>query len=499
MCGIFGVGFNSEAAKIARLGVLNLQHRGQDTAGLTVLYNNRFQSLHGLGLVDTAIPESDLESLVKSTDSRTAAIAHVRYTTSGKHKQGLYFYAQPLTTDFGIAMAHNGNIINKSFLEEWLINRGVYLNTPVDVEPLMKVFAVNLTHNKLKDRPNYEAVFQALKRTFNIVKGSYSAIALLSLDNNPALLAFKDPQGFMPLAMGVDDNGSIAFSSESIALEKTGFEYIKELSNGEAFLVVNQNDKIVTYDRLILQQDYTPCIFQLIYFANPASVVFNQDVQGFRKNLGKILAEEWLSHSLKQGLKADIVCAAPSTAVDAALEFSKSTGIAFEDVIKRHSYIGRTFIMSNQTDRELAAKIKLQVTGGVMGKRVVVIDDSIVRGTTSKRIVKELRNKGASKVYFISTAPPIIKPCVYGIDMTVPDELIASKKDVENVRRSIGADFLLYMPLDRLKEAVNKRLRTINFCDACFSGVYPLKITNKELDELVIDRLEASEEPNDKN
>lgn len=464
MCGIAGAickknsSIKNAAIKVYEM-LLFLQHRGQDSCGIVSIdKQGNFCEIKAKGLL------SNLEKKLKLCNG-DIAIGHVRYSTSGKSLE-----AQPIIIK-DTAMCHNGNIINRRELRERLKNTK-YSNftTDIDVEELLRFF---LFSSKIKNN-----LKSKLKYVFDNVKGVYSALTIM--ENK--LIAFRDPSGVRPLYYGISKD-CVFVASEKIAIEKMEAN-AREIKQGQCLIV----DKKLEFKLIEVEKShsYNPCIFELIYFANPSSEVFGEYVAEYRERLGKILAEEF-KKKFGNKIAIDYVCDVPSTAKTAAISFAKHMGLQYIDGIQRNYYMPRTFILSSQKGRENAVKFKISIDKRLKGKNIVVVDDSIVRGTTSKYLVDQLKKNGVNKIYWLVTSPPIKYPCIYGIDMSLPEELIASNKSVDEIKELIGVDYLLYLPLTRLKDTTKLK----SFCDACFSGNYPIKPNKEELEDIIADRKNA--------
>jgi len=442
-CGIVGVFGEANVAEILYLAAFALQHRGQESCGMVVSNGKKTISHRKMGLVYNAFSSSDLKKL-----KGNYGIAHVRYSTTGcsseKNIQPFQIEHQGKT----IAIAHNGNLVNSFSLRNGLEEKGAIFQTTLDTEIIMHLL-VHSTKKNLKEKVMY---------AISKLKGAFSLIFLTS----EGIIAIKDPWGFRPLCLGKLNNGYIV-ASESCVFDIVGAEYIRELQPGE-ILTINKNG---------IERDFLPikkishCIFEFIYFARPDSKIFGESVYLARRKLGENLADEF-------PFNGDIVIPIPDSGNFAAIGFANKKKIPFEMGIIRNHYIGRTFIQPFQTTRELDVKIKLNPIREVLkGKKVIVIEDSIVRGTTSKLRVKNLRESGAEEVYMGVSCPPIRFPCFYGIDFPSKKELIASGKDIEEIRNSIGLDGLYYLSLKGMLSSMN--LPPENFCTACFTGNYSVK------------------------
>jgi len=461
MCGVIGIISNENVFRDLYQGLLAVQHRGQDSAGM-VTYDGRFHTKKGNGLVRDIFTAENAERL-----KGNIGVGHTRYPTIGG---GGGEDAQPfqVNSPFGIIMAHNGNVINYSDLKEILFSRcHRLLNSDCDVEVILNLFAQELAEQNTKIlKP--ENVFKAVEGVFQKVKGSYSVVAYIA---EHGLVAFRDPFGIKPLVWGKRDDGilpSYAVASESVCLNIMNFTHIKNVNPGQA-IYIDKRRKV--HRRQIAHCPHTPCLFEWVYFARPDSYIDNVNVYDCRVNLGRFLAEE----IRKQKLKIDVVVPVPDSARDAAIEIARRLNLKYREALVKNRYIGRTFIMPADQERKTSVRHKLNpITSELTGKNVLLVDDSIVRGNTSRAIINMVRECGAKKVFFASYSPPLRFPCVYGIDMQTKTEFVAQNANVDQVAKKLGADRVIYQSLDSLKKAVtlgNKKLT--RFCGACFDGEYP--------------------------
>ncbi|WP_225413338.1 amidophosphoribosyltransferase [Stigmatella hybrida] len=443
MCGIFGIIGHPEASNLAYLGLHALQHRGQESAGIVSSDGDKLRFHREMGLVADIFTAPTLEKLVGS-----AAIGHVRYSTAGGSQLK---NAQPLCVEYAdgqMSVAHNGNLVNAHELRQQLVAEGAIFQSDADTEIVIHLIARSR-------QPTFEKkVTEALSK----VKGAFS---LLFLTQNQ-LVAVRDPYGFRPLVLGRLRN-SYVLASETTALDLIEAEFIREIEAGEMVVIDEQG--------LRTSQPFAPtrlgrCIFEQVYFAKPDSVLFGMSVYEARKELGRQLARE------QPAVGADLVIAVPDSGVPAAIGFSQVSGIPYDVGLIRSHYVGRTFIEPQQSIRHFGVKLKLSAVRQVLkGKRVVVVDDSIVRGTTSRKIVKMLKAAGAVEVHLRISSPPTAWPCYYGIDTPSRQELIASSHTTEEIARYVTADSLGYLSQEGLGAAVGDRERN-TFCTACFSGKY---------------------------
>ena len=443
MCGIFGIVGHPEASNLAYLGLHALQHRGQESAGIVASDGKGLRAHREMGLVADIFTAPVLEKLPGN-----AAIGHVRYSTAGvSHLKN----AQPLSVEYvggHLSIAHNGNLVNAQELRTALEADGAIFQSDSDTEVIIHLIA----------RSKQSTFEQKLVEALSKVKGAYSLLLL----TDKKLVAVRDPSGFRPLVLGRLKN-SWVLASETTALDLIEAEYIRELEAGE-MVVIDEGG-------LKASQPFPPtklgrCIFEHVYFAKPDSVLFGMSVYETRKELGRQLARE------KPTPGADLVIAVPDSGVPAAIGYAQASGIPYDVGLIRSHYVGRTFIEPQQSIRHFGVKLKLSAVRQVLkGKRVVVVDDSIVRGTTSRKIVKMLKAAGALEVHLRISSPPTQWPCFYGIDTPSRQELIASSHSVEEIARYVTADTLGYISLEGLGTAVGDRERN-TFCTACFSGKY---------------------------
>ncbi len=426
-------------------GLLALQHRGQDSAGIACLYEGKIDVVKDVGLASSFFNEQNLSAL-----KGNAGIAHVRYGTVGHTpKQD----AHPVLSE-GLAIAFNGNVANYSVLKPKYASR---MNSTCDTEILLFLF-----QDALAGRTTVEAVFEAVGEVMKSINGAFSVVCLV----NGGLLAFRDPHAIMPLAMA-EKNGVYAFASESVAFDAIGLELTRDVKAGEA-IYIDSSGKM--HSRVILaKKPVAHCMFQWVYFARPDSVIDGKSVYEARLALGKALAKLYTKNG------AEVVVPVPDTSRTAAQSLAEELALPCREGLIKNRYVGRTFIMPSQAVREKAVSVKLNtVTPVIKGKEILLVDDSIVRGTTSKKIVKLVKRE-AKRVHLLSTCPPIKSPCVYGIDMPSKEELIASSRSIEEIRRELGADELTYMSVEELKKALD----TDGLCTACLTGEYPTGINNE--------------------
>jgi amidophosphoribosyltransferase len=445
-CGLFGVFGHPDAAHLAYMGLYALQHRGQESAGIAAGDGEALRLEKGMGLVNDVFTESRLQLLPGDR-----AIGHVRYSTSG---DTVASNAQPYLIDCHrgpIAVGHNGNLVNAAILRQELEAAGSIFQSTSDTEVILHLYARN----------HRERLEDAIAASLYKVMGAFSLVFL----TREALVAARDPWGFRPLVLG-RLNGATIVASETCALDLIGAEYVRDVEPGE--LVVANAGGVRSF-KPFPPEPAAHCVFEHVYFARPDSLVFGRTVLESRLALGRQLA-------IESPADADVVCPIPDSGMGAALGFSRESGLPFEWGLIRNHYVGRTFIQPRQGERSLGVKIKLNPVRQVIeGRRVVLIDDSIVRGTTSRKIVHMVREAGAREVHMRISSPPTIGPCYYGIDTPLRSELIASSHSVEEIRRFVEADSLAYLSHEGLLKAVGDPTGR-RHCTACFSGRYPVAV-----------------------
>jgi amidophosphoribosyltransferase len=448
-CGIVGIYGHPEAANLVYLGLYALQHRGQESAGIVSAKGDVLISHRGLGLVADVFNEDLIRQL-----EGPSAIGHNRYSTSG---QTLLKNTQPFVVEYGcggLAVAHNGNLVNAGALRDRLQRQGAIFQSTVDTEVIIHLMAAS------KAERTIDRVVAALAE----VRGAYSLVFLTPHE----LVAARDPNGFRPLVIGrIKD--AVVLASETCALDLVGARYEREVEPGEVLRVSASG---IESFRPFPQAPRTACIFEYIYFARPDSRVFDRNVYEVRKQLGRQLAKE-------QPAEADIVIPVPDSGVPAALGFAEQAGLPFEMGLIRNHYVGRTFIEPRDAIRHFGVKVKLNAQADVLaGKRIVVVDDSIVRGTTSRKIVQMVRHAGATAVHMRISSPPTIGSCFYGVDTPTSEELIAASNSVEGIRQFITADTLGYISERGMYSFLRPGERN-GFCAACFTGRYPVPVTDQ--------------------
>src|SRR6266581_4540511 len=449
-CGVVAIYAHPEAEKLAYLGLHALQHRGQESAGIVSSDGMALHAHKAMGLVADIFTEDVLSKM-----RGTLAIGHTRYSTAG---DSALLNAQPILVQSNkgsIAVAHNGNLTNALQVRALLESQGSIFQTNSDTEVIVHLIALSKEHTLP------EAMADALRR----VEGAFSLVMM----SNDRVFAVRDPRGFRPLAMGKipalegQKHDTIVFASETCAFDLIGADYVRDVKPGELIVVSPEGVSSRFYSTAAPQSS---CIFEHVYFSRPDSLVFGRPVQTSREELGRQLARE-------AGVEADLVVPVPDSGVTAAVGYAAESGIPFRFALIRNHYVGRTFIEPSQSVRDFGVKLKLNpVRSLLQGKRVVLIDDSIVRGTTSRKIVRMIRNAGAKEVHMRISCPPTISPCFYGVDTPSKKELIAANKSVEEIRDFIGAESLAYLSLEGLKKACDDGAQT-RYCTACYTGSYP--------------------------
>jgi amidophosphoribosyltransferase len=477
MCGVIGIWANDSVIRDLYQGLLAMQHRGQDASGV-ITYNGRFHTEKGNGLVRDIFTAEAIQHL-----RGLIGIGHTRYPTAGG---GGGEDAQPfqLNSPFGIIMAHNGNVANYRELREELFEKHHrLLNSDCDVEIILNIFAESLAHEKARVLEP-EHIYRAVERVYAKVRGSYSVVAYIA---EQGMVAFRDPFGIKPLAYGLRKDGllaSYAFASETVTLNIMNFGEIQDVEAGQVVFLDKQRR---LHKKKLAHCAHSPCLFEWVYFARPDSFIDKANVYKCRVNLGRFLAAE----IRKRKLAIDVVVPVPDSARDAAIETARKLNLKYSEALVKNRYIGRTFIMPVDEKRKDSVRQKLSpIASEIKGKKVLLVDDSIVRGNTSKAIIEMVRDCGAKKVYFASYSPPLRHPCVYGIDMQTKREFVAQGADEKAVARKIGADKVIYQSLASLKKAIqieNPKIK--NFCAACFDGIYPTgDITPDLLDDIEAER-----------
>ena len=465
MCGIVAIVGKSAVNQSIYDALTVLQHRGQDAAGIATCHQGRFFMHKDNGLVRDVFRQSDMEAL-----RGNMGIGHVRYPTAGTTSSA---EAQPLyvNSPYGIALGHNGNLTNSDELIKQLYSSNLrHINTQSDSEALLNVFAYELQIQQ-QISPTPDTIFQAVRQTHRRVRGAYAVVVMIS---GVGIVAFRDPHGIRPLIYGVrlgEDGPEYMIASESVALASQGFEVIRDIDAGEALLITENGQ--VFEQQCADNPQRRPCIFEYVYFARPDSTIDGINVYKARLRMGEKLAEqilhEWPDHDI------DVVIPIPDTSRNSAIELANRLGIKFREGFMKNRYIGRTFIMPGQKLRAKSVRQKLNALDlEFRNKNVLLVDDSIVRGTTSQQIIQMAREAGANKVYLASAAPPVRYPNVYGIDMPTHEELIAYHRDSEEVARLIGADRIIYQRLEDLIAACTQSKHRLadEFDCSVFDGCY---------------------------
>ena len=443
-CGVFGVFGHKDAVKLTYFGLYALQHRGQESAGIVSSTGRSLYEHKGMGLVPEIFDESVLNEL-----HGHIAIGHVRYSTTGS---SIIRNAQPFSASHAgktLAIAHNGNLTNAREVRKDLEDKGSLFQTTMDSEIIVHLVARNV----------HRGLDEAIARTVSTIEGAYSCVLM----TEDSLIAFRDPNGFRPLCLGHLDQGYIV-ASETCALDLIDATYVRDIDPGEIVII---NEHGLQSIKPLPERRKSFCIFEYIYFARPDSTIFGQNVYGVRKRLGQRLAQE-------NPIKADFAMPFPDSGNYAAIGFFQESGIPLEMGIIRNHYVGRTFIEPAQSMRDFGVRVKLNPVRDILvGRRVVIVEDSIIRGTTSKTRIKTLRKAGAKEIHMVVSCPPHQYPCFYGIDFSTRGELIASSHSVEEIRSFIGLDSLSYLSLDGMLAAAG--IGNDHFCLACFNGEYPIQ------------------------
>lgn len=456
-CGVFAIFGNPEAANLSYLGLYALQHRGQESAGIAASDGREIRCHKAMGHVADIFTPGVLAGL-----PGLLAIGHTRYSTSG---DTILLNAQPFSVACNkgqIAVAHNGNITNAAELRRELEREGSIFQASSDTEVILHLMA----------RSRERTLAGALREALLQLEGAFSLVCLAQ----DRILVARDPYGFRPLALGQMEieGGRFAhvFASETCAFDLINAVYLNDVEPGEMVIVGPEG---MTRERYTPQRERSQCVFEHVYFARPDSIVFGRPVAQSRENLGRLLARS-------APVDADVVVPVPDSGVAAAIGFSAESGIPYRQALIRNHYVGRTFIEPSQAIRDFGVKLKLNPVRHILeGKRVILVDDSIVRGTTSRKIVRMVRSAGATEVHMRISCPPTISPCFYGVDTPSTSELIAANNTVEEIRRYVEADTLAYLPLSGLREAVGDDKH--EYCYACYTGNYPTELIN--IDELM--------------
>lgn len=457
-CGVFGM-YDLDGEDVASsiyYGLFALQHRGQESCGIAVSDTNgprKVDLLKGMGLVNEVFDHNNLLKL-----KGNIGVGHCRYSTAG---DSIPSNAQPLVLNYvkgTLMMAHNGNLINANELREELAYTGAIFQTTIDSE----VIAYHIARERLNSKTAEEAVNRACLK----IKGAYALVVM----SPRKLMGARDPYGFKPLCIGKRDNAYI-LASETCALDTIGAEYVRDVLPGETVTITPENGIVSDMSRALPKEKEARCIFEYIYFARPDSHIDGISVYASRIKAGRFLA-------MDSPVDADLVVGVPESGNAAALGYSLQSGIPYGTAFVKNSYVGRTFIKPKQSSRESSVRVKLNVLKeAVDGKRIIMIDDSIVRGTTSDRIVKMLRDAGAKEVHVRISSPPFLWPCYFGTDVPAREQLIAYNRSIEDIRKIIGADSLGYLEINRLREMVDG----LNICEGCFTGNYPLEPPQEDI------------------
>jgi len=478
MCGIAGIYSHKPAAPELYESVVHLQHRGTDAAGI-MTYDDRMHKEKGLGLARDILTKDNLSLLTGNI-----GISHNRYPTHGGFGHG---EVQPVWTSvpYGIAIAHNGQIINyDELVEEVTTKEKRYLNTTSDTEVLLHILAKELNKDGSPETSEefFDLLCNAVGTIFKKVRGAYSVTALII---GKGLVVFRDPRGIRPLVRGERDNGNdgtdYIFASENTMFYSMGYESKGNVLPGE-LIYVDDDGKL--FSKRLVKEVFNPCIFEYVYFARPDAILNDVSVYRSRLRMGQNLAEAWKKKY--PDVIPDIVIPAPSTANTSALSFAHEIGVRYSEGLYKNHFIGRTFIMPGQEERKRSVRHKLVPQKmEIRNKKVMIVDDSIVRGNTSREIVKMIKDAGAKEVYFVSACPPVQHPCYYGVDMPTTKELIASNKKVDTIKKDLGVDILMYQEIEDLVEAVTRigDHHIDNPCMACLDGHYV--INGRKVHELV--------------
>ncbi|WP_415903907.1 amidophosphoribosyltransferase [Neptuniibacter sp. QD48_55] len=480
MCGIVGIVAKSNVNQTIFDALTVLQHRGQDAAGMVTCEGNRFFLRKDNGLVNEVFRTRHMKRLVGNV-----GIGHVRYPTAGSSSSA---EAQPfyVNSPYGIALAHNGNLTNAEDVAEQMFRADLrHINTTSDSEVLLNVFAHELQRQG-KLQPQAEDMFEAVRRVHERCKGGYAAVAMIT---GYGMLAFRDPHGIRPLTYGkreTEEGTEYMVASESVALDISGFERVRDIEPGEAIYIDMEGN--VSTKLCAENTQLAPCLFEYVYLARPDSIIDDVNVHISRMRMGKKLAEKVLRERPDHDI--DVIIPIPDTSRTSAMEMAKDLGVTFREGFIKNRYIGRTFIMPGQTQRKKSVRRKLNPIGMEFKDKVVMlVDDSIVRGTTSSQIVQMARDAGAKKVYFASAAPAVKYPNVYGIDMPAAEELIAHGRTDDEVGEEIGCDWMIYQELDDLKASVSEGNPEITAFDTC---VFDGKYVAGDIDEQYLERLKAA-------
>jgi amidophosphoribosyltransferase len=458
-CGIFGIYAPGEdVGSLTYYGLYALQHRGQESAGIAVADGHKITLYKGMGLVPEVFSGQQFESF-----HGHLAIGHVRYSTTGASQP---INAQPLVFRYSggmIGLAHNGNLTNVNELQNSLASTGSIFQTTTDSEVIVNLIA----------RYSQTGLVNAIRKCMISLAGAYSLVIL----TEDKLIAIRDPRGFRPLCIGLlgNEQGYVV-ASESCALDTVGAHFIRDVNPGE-IVIIDKDGLTSIQGQQVERTAY--CIFEYVYFARPDSYLDGFHVNQVRRLMGRRLAQEY-------PVKADLVIPVPDSGVSAARGYAESSGIPYEEGLMKNRYIGRTFIQPSQDLRDLSVRLKLNPAREILvGKTIVLVDDSLVRGTTSGKLVRMLKECGVKEIHFTLSSPPVAYSCYYGIDTSNKDELIAAKKPLEEIRQFIGADGLYYLSIEGLLSVFGERQN--HFCTACFSGNYPVEISGSTLGKYIFE------------
>jgi amidophosphoribosyltransferase len=463
MCGIVGVLGTPRASQEVYQALLMLQHRGQDSAGILSVdgTTGKFHLHKELGQVSAAFSKKDLERL-----HGTSAIGHTRYSTIGEIREE-DLQPMALSLPIGIGMVHNGNVSNYKQIRDELLSSKRFFMSDNDLEMIMHLMAEKYAEASALSKNTFGNLSASVLKVLEEIEGGYSVVGLLG---NEGMFAFRDMHGIRPLILGErkEESGGISYclTSESCALKFLGYEVVRDIRPGE-LIWIDRAGKVET--RNLMEKKPLPCMFEWIYFSSADSTQEKKNVYEVRLKLGELLGARVKKETHASGVQFDVVAPVPDTSRPAAISLAETLGIPFREVLIKNRYVQRSFITSGQDKRQLAVGLKFSVIDELIaGKRVLLVDDSIVRGTTSKKIIELLKSRGAKEVYFASTCPPIIHPCFYGIDFPSHQELIASQRSTKEIAEYLGADGVFYSSMDDL----DKALSHTTFCRACLSGEY---------------------------
>lgn len=478
MCGVLGIIDSGEVIGRMYTGLLTLQHRGQDSAGI-LTYDGKFHIKKGNGLIRDIFNEKHIARL-----KGNISIGHTRYPTVG---EGSVEDAQPfwINSPFGIAAAHNGNVFNFNDLKKELFEKShKIINSNCDVEVFLNIFAEYL-EKSMRRESLPDLIFNGVRHIYKKVKGAYSVVLYIA---GIGMVGFRDPNGVRPLLFGTNRDQMLpafAFASESVTLNALGFGEIRDLEPGSV-IFVDHNRKV--FEKKLITAPFRPCIFEYVYFARPDSTINGINVYQSRVDLGKRLARK----IRESGIDIDVVVPVPDSSRPSAIEIARVLKVKYREGLVKNRYIGRTFIMAGNPLRERSIRQKLNPIPEVFaGKNVLIVDDSIVRGNTSRSIIQMARGAGAKKIYIASYSAPLTNPCVYGIDMQTRSEFIASNSTPEQIAAKIGADKVIYQDIRDMEQAVRAQNKSIkSFCKACFTGIYPTGDVSPEF----LERIEQERE-----